>query len=43
MWLVFEKMNKMEQAGKCFISNKTQVGRVRIKREERERKDDAGA
>ncbi|KAJ4931502.1 hypothetical protein JOQ06_025797, partial [Pogonophryne albipinna] len=27
MWLVFEKMNKMEQAGKCFISNKTQVGR----------------
>lgn len=38
-------MKKMEQAGKCFISNKRQVGRVQLekKREERERKEDAGA
>lgn len=39
MWLV----TKMEQEGKCFISNKRQVGRVEKKRGERERKEDARA
>lgn len=35
------KTMKSEQEGKCFISNNRHAGRV--KREERERKEDAGA